>query len=58
MKLTDEQIASIMNKESKSKTLLVDEKNAGKTIDFHEKEGWKLVKRSEINGRIKLTFVR
>lgn len=58
MKLTDEQIASIMNKESKSKTLLVDEKNAGKTIDFHEKEGWKLVKRSEINGRTKLTFIR
>ena len=58
MKLTDEQIASIMNKQSESKTLLIDEKNAGKTIDFHEKEGWKLVKKSEINGRIKLTFIR
>ena len=56
MKLTDEQIASILNKEGKSKTLLVDEKNAGKTIEIHEKDGWKLIKKTEINGRIKLTF--
>ena len=58
MKLTDDQIAAIMTKESKSKTLLVDEKDAEKTIDFHEKEGWKLDKKSEINGRIKLTFIK
>ena len=57
MKLTNEQIASIMNKESKSKTLLVNEKDAEKTIDFHQKEGWKLLKKTEINGRIKLTFI-
>ena len=56
MKLTDEQIASILNKEGKSKTLLVDQKYAGKTIEIHEKDGWKLIKKSEINGRIKLTF--
>ena len=56
MKLTNEQIASIMNKEGKSKTILVDEKSIGKTIEIHEKEGWKLVKKSELNGRIKLTF--
>ena len=56
MKLTDEQIASILNKECKSKTILIDEKDAGKTIEIHEKDGWKLIKKSEINGRIKLTF--
>ena len=56
MKLTEEQIAKIMTKEGKTKTLLVDEKNAGKTIEIHEKDGWKLLKKSEVNGRIKLTF--
>ena len=56
MKLTDEQIASILNKEGKSKTILVDEKDAGKTIEIYENDGWKLIKKSEINGRIKLTF--
>ena len=58
MKLADDQIASIMTKESKSKTLLVDEKDAEKTIDFYKNDGWKLVKQSKINGRIKLTFVK
>lgn len=56
MKLIDEQIASILNKEGKSKTILIDEKDAGKAIEIHEKEGWKLVKKSELNGRVKLTF--
>ena len=56
MKLTDEQIASILNKEGKSKTILVDEKDAEKTIEIHEKEGWKLVKKSQLNDRVKLTF--
>ena len=56
MKLTNDQIAKIMTKERKTKTLLVDEKNAGKTIEIHEIEGWKLLKKSEVNGRIKLTF--
>ena len=56
MKLTDEQIASILIKEGKSKTILVDEKDAGKTIEIHEKEGWKLVKKSQLNDRVKLTF--
>ncbi len=58
MKLTDDQIRSIMTKESKSKTLLIDSKNAGKTIEFYEKDGWKLVKQSEVNGRTKLTFIK
>ena len=58
MKLSDDQIRSIMTKESKSKTLLVDSKNTGKTIEFYEEDGWKLVKQSEVNGRTKLTLVK
>lgn len=58
MKLSDEQIRSIMVKESKSKTVLVEPKNIGKTVDLYEKDGWKLVKQSEINGRTKLTFIK
>lgn len=56
MKLTNDQIASILNKEGKSKTILVDEKDAEKTIENHLQEGWKLIKKSEMSGRTKLTF--
>ena len=56
MKLSNEQIRSILVKEGKSKTILVDNLEATKTIENHQKEGWKLVKKSEINGRTKLTF--
>lgn len=56
MKLSDEQIRSILVKEGKSKTILVDNQEAEKTIGNHQKEGWKLVKKSDINGRTKLTF--
>ena len=56
MKLTDEQIAKIMTSESKSKTILVDEKDTEKTIEIHQKEGWKLIKKTQMNGRAKLTF--
>ena len=56
MKLTDEQIRSIMVKEGKSKTILVDLQEADKTIKDHEKDGWKLLKKTEINGKAKLTF--
>ena len=56
MKLTDEQIRSIMVKDGKSKTILVDSKEASKVIEDHQKEGWKLLKKSELNGRTKLTF--
>ena len=58
MKLTDDQIRSIMTKESKSKTLLVDGKDIGKTIEIYKKDGWKLVKQTELNGRTKLTFIK
>ena len=56
MKLTDDQIRSIMVKEGKSKTILVDLEEAPKSIKLHEAEGWKLIKQSEVNGRAKLTF--
>ena len=56
MKLTEDQIKSIMVKEGKSKTILVDNKETTKVIEDHKKEGWKLLKKSEINGRTKLTF--
>ena len=56
MVLSDEQIAAIMVKEGKSKTILVDNEQVKKVIEEHQKEGWKLVKQSELNGRTKLTF--
>ena len=56
MKLTDEQIASIMVKDGKSKTILVEQKEEARVIENHIKEGWKLIKKSELNGRTKLTF--
>ena len=56
MVLSDEQIAAIMVKEGKSKTVLVDNGQVTEVIEEHQKEGWKLLKKSEINGRTKLTF--
>ena len=56
MKLTDDQIKSIMVKEGKTKTILVDKKEEAHVIENHLKDGWKLLKKSELNGRTKLTF--
>ncbi len=58
MKLTDEQIASIMTKDAISKTVLVDNDEVIEIIKEHEKGGWKLYKQTEINGRTKLTFIK
>lgn len=58
MKLTNEQIASILTKDSKSKSILVDNDIVITTIKEHEKDGWKLYKQTEINGRTKLTFTK
>ena len=58
MKLTEEQIAAIMVKDGKSKTILVENNDAEKIVGDYQKDGWKLVKKSEINGRTKLTFVK
>lgn len=58
MKLTDEQIASILTTNATSKTILVDNDKVIETIEQYEKDGWKLYKQTEINGRTKLTFVK
>ena len=56
MKLSEDQIRSILVKEGKSKTILVDLKDVEQTIKTHQDDGWKLIKQSEVNGRAKLTF--
>lgn len=56
MKLTDEQIASIMTKETACKTVLVSKEDAENVIKSHHKDGWELVKKVEISGRLKITF--
>lgn len=58
MKLTDEQIASIMTKETSCKTILVNNDEVDATVSEHKSDGWKLVNKSEINGRTKLTFTK
>lgn len=56
MKLTDEQIKSIMQKEIICKTILVDNEKVEEAKSNYQKENWKLVKETEVNGRTKLTF--
>ena len=58
MKLTDEQIASILTKDNISKTILVDNDNVIDTIKEYEKDGWKLYKKTEINNKTKITFIK
>ena len=58
MKLTDEQIASILTKDNISKTVLVDNDKVIETLKNHEKDGWKLYKQSTINNKTKLTFIK
>lgn len=56
MKLSDDQIRSIMTKQGYSKTILAENNKVKTVISEHEKDGWKLIKKSEVNGRTKLTF--
>ena len=56
MKLTDEQIKAILVKDIKSKTILVSRDDLDKIIKEHINDGWTLVKSTELNGRIKVTF--
>lgn len=58
MKLTDDQIRSIMVKESSSKTILVDRKDKEEIVNKHQKDGWKLHKEADINEKVKLTFIK
>ena len=56
MPLTDEEIKKILQKDIKTKTLLIDVISLEKVIKEHEENGWKLVRKLQINGKIKVTF--
>lgn len=56
MSLTDEQIAKIMTKEIKSKTILVSSDDIEKIKEEHFKDGWELVNVVPLNNRFKITF--
>ncbi len=52
----DERIRKFMSKEVKSKTILIDSKDFDKVLNEHTIDGWTLVRKTEINGRLKVTF--
>lgn len=56
MKLTEEQIKKALQKDIRTKTILVDVLSINEVIKKHEEEGWKVVSKVELNGRIKVTF--
>ena len=56
MPLTDERIREVLSKNIKSKTILIDVKDYEEIINNHIKDGYKLVKETKINEKIKLTF--
>ena len=56
MKLTDEQIKAILVKDIKSKTILVSKSDLERVIKEHTDDGWTLVRSTELNERIKVTF--
>lgn len=56
MKLTDEQIASIMSKDISSKTMLVDASKVDEIIKAHLEDGWRLIKQSNAGEKVKITF--
>lgn len=56
MSLTDEQIAKMMTKEIKSKTILVSFEDLEKVKEEHIKAGWELVNVVPLNNRFKITF--
>lgn len=56
MSLTDEQIAKMMTKEIKSKTILVSFEDLEKVKEEHIKDGWELVNVVPLNNRFKITF--
>lgn len=58
MSLTDEQIAKMFNKNVDTKTILVSKNELQNVIDTNIKDGWKLIRTTEINDRVKVTFQR
>lgn len=58
MENIEEKIKKLMEKESKSKTILIAKEDLEKVIEEQAKEGFKLVKKSEFNDKIKVTFIK
>lgn len=58
MKLTDEQIKSIMQKDTCCKTILVSFDDIEKVVFQHISEGWTLFNKVKINDKYKITFVK
>lgn len=56
MKLTDDQIKNIMQKDISCKTVLVSEEDVDEVIEKHILVGWQLVKKTKINDKYKVTF--
>ena len=56
MKLSDEEIRKIMQKDVTSKTILCSEEDVELTIQKYIADGWTFVRKVEFNGRYKLTF--
>lgn len=56
MKISDEQIANLLCQDVISKTILVQPDELKNVISSHTKDGWKIVKQSDLNGKIKVTF--
>lgn len=56
MALTEEKIRAAFSKEVKTKTLLISPDKLKEVENQHAIEGWNLIKKEEINNRLKLTF--
>lgn len=56
MKLTDDQIKNIMQKDISCKTVLVSQEDVNEVIEKHILVGWQLVKKTKINDKYKVTF--
>ena len=54
----DERIRELMQKDIKSKTILVNASELEKTKKEYLDDGWKLVNVVEVNGRFKVTFTK
>lgn len=54
----DARIRELMEKEIKSKTLLVNPEDLEKVKKEYLDDGWTLVSTVEVNGRIKVTFTK
>lgn len=56
MKLTDEQICSIMQKHIICKSLLVFPNEEDEVVVSHTQDGWELANKTKCGEKIKLTF--